>query len=334
MTPPAVRDLYDWMTGFGSLQERIRARLARPAPGPRVAHRRLSGARLGWRDLGFEQLEIAEGGSVPKDKAGRHVLLLGLGAGQLGATGPGGATQSCEIRPGSVLLVPAGTAGTWKARSAVRGCLLFLDAGVLARAAASSFNAGREDFELRATCVDYDFGVIGLAGVLAEEAMRGVQGNNLYVNSLAVHLAVHLLRHYATWRREGPATERRTAFERVPNVPEPVQRAIVYIRNNHTRDIGVQEVAEAAGENAFVLKRLFYESLGTEPVQYGLQLRMQSAESLLAAGAKSLPEVAQAVGFGDPGALLPGEGRGGAQATAPLRMLIGNGAGDWGLRDT
>ena len=51
--------------------------------------------------------------------------------------------------------------------------------------------------------------------------------------------------------------------------------------------------------NAFVLKRLFYESLGTEPGQYLLQLRMQSAESLLAAGAKSLPEVAQAVGFGD-----------------------------------
>ena len=53
-----------------------------------------------------------------------------------------------------------------------------------------------------------------------------------------------------------------------------------------------------------VLKRLFWESLGTEPVQYVLQLRVQSAESLLSAGARSLPQIAQAVGFGDQRPLL------------------------------
>jgi transcriptional regulator GlxA family with amidase domain len=35
-----------------------------------------------------------------------------------------------------------------------------------------------------------------------------------------------------------------------------------------------------------------------------LQLRMQSAESLMAAGARSLPDVAAAVGFGNPAALV------------------------------
>jgi len=157
----------------------------------------------------------------------------------------------------------------------------------------------------------YDFGIVGLAGVLAEEAVRGARGNNLYVNSLANTLAVHLLRHYAKWRSKNADAERRTAFERTLDAPEPVRRAIVYIRENHTRDIGVQQIAEAAGTNPFQLARMFDERLGTSPYQYLLQMRMQSAQSLLAAGARSLPEIAEAVGFGDQSALIGREGRGG-----------------------
>jgi AraC-like DNA-binding protein len=311
MAPNAVRDLYDWITGFGSLQERMRARLAKPAPDPRLAGGRPSGARLGWRDLGFEQVEFAAGAALPAGKPDRHVVLLGLGSGRVAAT-QSGVSRAYEIRPGSVLLIPAAADGAWKAETALQCCLLFLDARVLARAAAASYQARPQDFEMTTAHVDYDFGVIGLAGVLTEEAMRGVRGNNLYVNSLAAHLAVHLLRHYAQWKRKEPAAERRTAFERALNAPEAVQRAVVHIRENHTRDIGAQEIADAAGENAFVLRRLFYETLGTEPGQYLLQLRMQSAESLIAAGAKSLPEVARAVGFGSLEALPSwrDEGRG------------------------
>ena len=305
MGPTAVRDLYDWITGFGSLQQRMRARLDRAVPGARPAGGRLSGAKLGWRDLGFEQLEISGGNAVPAGKPGSHVVLLGLGSGRLVGGHPA-ARRAFEIRPGSVVLIPAGHGGSWKTESPLHCCLLTLDARMLARVAASTYKSAPGDFEVGPTFVDYDFGIIGLAGVLAEEASRGVRGNNLYVNSLAAHLAVHLLRHYVRWHGETPVEERRTAFERALNAPEAVQRAVVHIREHHTRDIGSQEIADAAGENAFVLKRLFYESLGTEPGQYLLQLRMQSAESLLAAGAKSLPEVAQAVGFGDQRDLMPG----------------------------
>ncbi len=297
------RDLHDWMTRFGSQQQRISARLARPAPRPPSAGKHVSGARLGWRDLGFEQLEIAAGATVPAARPGQHAVLVGLGCGRLSAT-RAGEMQACDVRPGTVLLLPADAGATWKAQTALHCCLVFLDAHVLTRTAESAYQASATDFEVVQTRVDYDFGIIGLAGVLAEEARRGARGNNLYVNSLAAHLAVHLLRHYARWRRAGPDAERLTAFTRALKGPEAVQRAVVHIRENHTRDIGAQEIAHAAGENPFVLKRLFYENLGTEPGQYVLQLRMQSAESLMAAGARSLPDVAAAVGFGNPAALV------------------------------
>jgi AraC family transcriptional regulator len=303
METAGVRDLHDWITGFGSLQERMRAKLARPAPDYRAREARLSSAPLGWRDLGLEQHDLAPGAGSPPAKPGRHLVILCLGSGRIVLNG-GAEAVVHTVRPGSVMLIPGNPDIRWSAGTPLSICVLTLDGRSLDRVAADIYRTAPRDFELLPMQRDYDFGVIGLAGVLAEEVMRGGRGNNLYVNSLASILAVHLLRHYAKWRRKEPAAERRTAFERALNAPEPVQRAVVHIRENHTRDIGVQEIAEAAGVNPFVLRRQFYESLGTEPGQYLLQLRMQSAESLLAAGARSLPEIAQAVGFGDQGALV------------------------------
>ena len=298
MQTTAVRDLHDWITGFGSVQERMRAKLASPAPDYRAREHDLSSAPLGWRDLGLDQYELGPNAGAPKASEGRHLVVLSLGQGGIALSG-GARPARHEVRAGSVVLIPAGEDIRMGADAPLSVCVLSLDGRRLDRVAADTYKTAPRDFELLPLQRDYDFGVIGLAGVLAEEAMRGVRGNNLYVNSLASILAVHLLRHYAKWRRKEPDAERRTAFERALNAPEPVQRAVVHIRENHTRDIGVQEIAQAAGVNPFVLRRLFDESLGSDPGQYLLQLRMQSAESLLAAGARSLPEVAQAVGFGD-----------------------------------
>jgi len=303
MDSAGVRDLHDWITGFGSLQERVRAKLASPTPDYRTREPGFSSAPLGWRDLGLDQYELRADSTRLPAITGRHLIILSLGTGRL-VLEAGGKPAEHDLRPGSVMLIPDGSGMRWSADSPLAVCVLTLDGRRLDKVAADIYQAVPRDFVLLPMRRDYDFGVIGLAGVLAEEAMRGVRGNNLYVTSLASILAVHLLRHYAKWTREELAAERRTAFERTLSAPEPVQRAVVHIRENHTRDIGVQEIADAAGVNAFVLKRLFYESLGTEPGQYLLQLRMQSAESLLAAGARSLPEIAQAVGFGDQGHLI------------------------------
>src|SRR5690606_25513978 len=197
MATSRQRDLFDWITGFGSMQQRMRGRLARPVPDRRTAGARLSSAKLGWRNLGFEQLELAEGARVPAGRPGCHLVLLGLGSGTL--VGPMPEGRALQVKPGSVLVLPAGEADAWKAQTALHCCLIYLDVRMLAQVAKSAYGASERDFEILALPIDYDFGVIGLAGVLAEEALRGIKGNNLYVNTLATHLAVHLLRHYASW---------------------------------------------------------------------------------------------------------------------------------------
>jgi AraC family transcriptional regulator len=309
MQTTTVRDLHDWVTGFAVLQELVPTKLASPPTDYSASDARLSSRSLGWRGLSFDQEELAVAGSRPPQSAGRHLVIVSLGRGRIVVTGTQGLAEH-EMQPGSVAVYPTDQAVRWSAPSPLRCCVLGLDAAMLDRVATATYRAAPGDFELVPAMRAYDFGIVGLAGVLAEEAVRGARGNNLYVNSLANTLAVHLLRHYAKWRCKGLEGEKLTAFERTLNAPEPVQRAILYIRENHTRDIGVQQIAEAAATNPFQLARMFDERLGTAPFQYLLQMRMQSANSLLAAGARSLPEVTEAVGFGDQGHLIGREGLG------------------------
>lgn len=301
MDRTAIRDLDDWVTGFASLQERMRQRLESPVPGLRPLGERASEMTQRWRELGFERSRLGIDENVMTRHTGSHVIVVALGIGRVRTAD---SASWRDIQPGSVVLFPAGSDAAWRAETALDVCILALDRRTVDRVAKEASRAGTGHPRLDTAYRYYDFGMIGLAGVLAEEAARGVRGNNLYVNSLSSLLAAHLLRHYVQWQGGEPDAGRRSAFERTLNAPEPVQRAIVHIRENHTRDLAAQEIADAAGVNAFVLKRLFWESLGTEPGQYVLQLRMQSAESLLSAGARSLPEIAQAVGFGDQRALL------------------------------
>lgn len=297
MLSTAARDLHDWVTRSAVSNDGIRTILAGPVLDESL---RLSSRSLGWRGLGFAQYQIDPGSWAPPDNAGRHLIFLGLGQALIARDREEGPLEH-ELRPGSIVVCPAGSAIRWSARTRVRCCVLALDAALLDRVAAGTYGAAADDFDLIPTEAEYDFGIVGLSGILAEEAMRGAPGNNLYVNSLANILAVHLLRNYAKWVRNGPESESRTAFERTLSAPEPVQRAVVFIRQNHTRDIGLREIADAARVSPFHLAHLFKERLGVSPYQYLLHLRVQSAQSLLAAGAgmQSLADVALAVGFSD-----------------------------------
>jgi AraC family transcriptional regulator len=297
MLSTTARDLHDWVTRSAVSNDGVRTILAEPVLDDGL---RLSSRSLGWRGLGFDQYQIDPGSWASPENAGRHLIFLGLGQALIARDREEGLLEH-ELRPGSIVLCPAGSAIRWSARTRVRCCVLALDATLLDRVAAGIYGAAAGDFDLIPTEREYDFGIVGLAGILAEEAMRGVPGNNLYVNSLANILAVHLLRNYAKWLRNGPESESRTALERALSAPEPVQRAVVFIRQNHTRDVGLREIADAARMSSFHLARLFKERLGISPYQYLLHLRVQSAKSLLAAGAgmHSLAEVALAVGFSD-----------------------------------
>lgn len=83
--------------------------------------------------------------------------------------------------------------------------------------------------------------------------------------------------------------------------PRAVTQAIDFIHDNYAGGLSLSDIAAAAHLSPFHLSRIFKKATGVSPHQYLLQVRVNSARALLAAGAggRSLAEVAAAVGFAD-----------------------------------
>lgn len=75
-------------------------------------------------------------------------------------------------------------------------------------------------------------------------------------------------------------------------------RARDFLHAHHHEDIGLEELARAAGVDRFRLTRAFKAAFGLAPHAYLVQLRLSRARRLLADGL-SPAETAAALGFAD-----------------------------------
>jgi AraC-like DNA-binding protein/mannose-6-phosphate isomerase-like protein (cupin superfamily) len=76
-----------------------------------------------------------------------------------------------------------------------------------------------------------------------------------------------------------------------------LRRAEAFIMHNLADDVGVQELADAAGLSRSQLTRLYRQQLSVGPAQRLRDYRIHAARRLLASGRMSVKEVARAVGF-------------------------------------
>ena len=74
-----------------------------------------------------------------------------------------------------------------------------------------------------------------------------------------------------------------------------------YKHENYPGDVSLADIASAAHLSSYHLARVFKKATGISPHQYLVQVRVNSARSLLTAGAgdRSLADIAAAVGFAD-----------------------------------
>jgi len=84
-----------------------------------------------------------------------------------------------------------------------------------------------------------------------------------------------------------------------PASSRQVARAIAYIRAHHHRRLGVEEIAGAACCSASHLHALFQRRLGTSPMDYLTETRLDEAMSLLAASEEPIGAIALQTGHAD-----------------------------------
>jgi len=254
---------------------------------------RLSSRALNWGPLHVERREAEPGGIDFAAGATEHLVFVSLAHARMRCE-RGGETAELDAAPGYVAVQPCDTPVRWSWQSRLSFVLLALDPAFLHTVAAQSMELDPSAVELVPSERESDPVISNIAGVLSRELMGGQPGAQVYAESLAQILAVHLLRNYA---KAPPVAD-------VPQVrapSRPVALAMQYIQANFAEDIGLADIAGAARVSSYHLSRLFKQVTGMTPHQYLIEVRVNNARALLSAGAGkgSLADIADAVGFAD-----------------------------------
>ncbi len=140
------------------------------------------------------------------------------------------------------------------------------------------------EFRVRDTQIEQ----IGM--MLHTELKTGGLAGQLYVDSLANLLAVHLLRNYSTAKPRVVLYEGRLSDRQLLQVTD-------YINENLTQDIKLADLAQSLGMSQFHFSRLFKQSIGTTPHQFLIQQRVERAKQLLQKRDIAIADVALQCGF-------------------------------------
>ena len=254
---------------------------------------RVSSRPLGWKPLNIERRELEPGGDCLPGGLTEHLIFVSLAEGHVIRESGGDITEN-ELEAGLVSVHPSDTPVRWEWDTRLSFTMMSLEPEYLNKVARESFDFDPAQVRLKTVEGQHDPVITNIAGALMREVMNGDAGSRLYAESLANLLAVHLLRNYA----DHPEL---AETEKVSVAPRSVIQAMKYIHDNYPGDVSLADIADAAHLSPYHLTRVFKKATGVSPHQYLVQVRVNSARSLLTAGAgdRSLAEIASAVGFAD-----------------------------------
>jgi AraC family transcriptional regulator len=201
-----------------------------------------------------------------------------------------GRTRAGLYSKGDLLVTPADTRLATQAEGDVHMVQLRVQDSFLRQVAGETLEQDSDRLELVPTFQTRDAQIEAIATLLLTELHRESCGSQLYVESLANVLAVHLLRHHATTRVPLPAYE--------GGLPQrQLLQVLDYIDAHLGREITLAELAELVEISQFHFGRLFKQSLGLSPYQYLLQQRVERAKTLLKRTDKPIVAIARECGF-------------------------------------
>ncbi|WP_083776750.1 helix-turn-helix domain-containing protein [Acaryochloris marina] len=191
---------------------------------------------------------------------------------------------------GDLLITPADTRLTTQANGDVHIVQMRLQDAFLRQVAEEALGQNGDRIELISAFQARDPQIEAIATMLLAELQGGSLGSNLYVDSLANVLAVHLLRHHVTNRPELPTYE--------GGLPQrQLLKVLDYIDAHLGNEITLADLAVLVDISQFHFGRLFKQSLGRSPYQYLMLQRVERAKTLLKRTNQPIVEIALECGF-------------------------------------
>lgn len=191
---------------------------------------------------------------------------------------------------GDLLITPADTTLLTHADGDVEIVQIRLQDVFVRTVAEQALVKNRDRLELLPTFQTRDPQIEAIAMMLLSELHQESSGSQLYIDSLANVLAIHLLRNHTTTRPQLPLYE--------GGLPQrQLLKVLDYIDAHLGHGIKLSELAQQVDMSQFHFGRLFKQSLGVSPYQYLLQQRVERAKQLLKQTDNSIVAIALDCGF-------------------------------------
>ncbi|HEX8291237.1 MAG TPA: AraC family transcriptional regulator [Pyrinomonadaceae bacterium] len=239
-----------------------------------------------WGPVRVEHYRL-RAGELPEHAHREHLLLLSLSGCSGEMRTAGGLRASAQAR-GGVCLIPSGEPFASRVGGDTECLGIYLDPGLVERAARDAGPAGRFEVVARKSPRDPVVSRVGLA--LLAEVGGEAPGARLYAESLANVLAVHVLRNYTAAGGEPRGFRGGLSGRRL-------RRVLSYIAENHGGELTLEDLASEAAMSTFHFAREFKRATGTTPHQHLIRFRVERAKALLAESQLPLAEVGLRTGF-------------------------------------
>lgn len=194
--------------------------------------------------------------------------------------------------PGDFSLLTRSAESHWHWTENVEVSHVYLSDELMSRVAIDILDRDVSEVRLHDVLRENDPVVSRICDEITQEAVHQNLGGPIYVEALGVQLAVHLLRHYASFAFSDPA-------ESGGLTPLQVRRLEEFIDEHLHEQIRLEDLAELVGLGVWTFNRRFRQTLDRSAYAHVIERRMQRARHLLCHGTLALKEVAASCGFSD-----------------------------------
>ena len=252
----------------------------------------ISSQSLGWEPLLVEEFQQPPGGMDIPEAGEEHSIALCL------APRPHRIHQIVDGRrytglysKGDISITPANIPSSYRAEGNDRYLNLQIPTKLLRTVAEQATEVDFDRLELVTEFRVRDPQLEQTLMLLRAELHKGGGWvGQLYVESLANLLAVHLIREYSTVKPRVAIYEGGLGDGKLLQVSE-------YINTYLDQEVKLADLAAVAGVSQFHFSRLFKQSMGISPHKYLLQQRVERAKQLLKNSKLAIAEIALQCGF-------------------------------------
>lgn len=203
-----------------------------------------------------------------------------------------GRWTSTTCTPGDFSLLTRSQPSHWHWTEGIDVSHIYLHEDLMSRVASDMMERTVAEVRLHDLLRAQDPVVTSIADAITQEAQQQNLGGPLYVESLGVQLAVHLLRRYAS-------VTVRDATAAGGLSPTHMRRLHEYIDEHLHETVSLEDLAQVVGLGVWTLTRRFKLAFGQSPYDFVLAQRVARAQRLLGQGVLAIKEVASSCGFSD-----------------------------------